>query len=411
MFRKTRINLTLLNSLVFILLMLILGMTIYQYTEKQIYKDVNNSLQKAVEGVTHGYLREGPGSMQGPMLEPHIAFIRWSEEGVMEAISQNAMLDFSSEAENFSPDELDKIVEKRSSSGFSFHTISTKVEVNGQDKIIQFLRNIDTEKLMLNRLIIIMTVGSIVGSVLAIIAGYFLAGRALVPIQKSWETQQQFVSDASHELRTPLAVIQSRTDLLFQEPEATIQEKAVDISVISKETRRLIKLVTNLLTLARSDSNQMELSKTEFSLDELLNEVVYQYEDIAEFQKKSISTSVNESIRLIGDRERIQQLLVILVDNSMKFTGEGGEIFLHALEKTHTVQLQVKDNGTGIKKESIPKIFNRFYKEEQSRTNIEGTGLGLSIAKWIVDKHEGTIRVDSKYGEGTTIEITFPKGK
>jgi signal transduction histidine kinase len=262
---------------------------------------------------------------------------------------------------------------------------------------------------MLNRLIIIMTVGIIAGSLLAIIAGYFLAGRALVPIQKSWETQQQFVSDASHELRTPLAVIQSRTDLLFQDPEATIQDKAVDISVISKETRRLIKLVTNLLTLARSDSNQMELSKAEFSLDELVKEVVYQYEDIAEFQGKSITTPVNETVHLIGDKERIQQLLVILVDNSMKFTNDGGKIFLNAYVKTHTVLLEVKDNGIGIKKENIPKIFNRFYQEEQSRTNIEGAGLGLSIAKWIVEKHEGAIKVDSKLGEGTTIEITFPK--
>lgn len=230
-----------------------------------------------------------------------------------------------------------------------------------------------------------------------------------MPIQKSWETQQQFVSDASHELRTPLAVIQTRTDLLFQEPEATIQDKALDISVISKETRRLIKLVANLLTLARSDSNQMEITKQAFSLTDLLNEVKEQYADIAEFQGKKIEVQLKNPIQLVGDKERIHQLLVILVDNSMKFTEEGGEIMMNAIEKTHTITLMLQDNGIGIPKEDIPKIFNRFYQVEQSRTNIEGTGLGLSIAKWIVDKHEGTIKVDSELDEGTTFEITFPK--
>ena len=114
----------------------------------------------------------------------------------------------------------------------------------------------------------------------------FLAGRALVPIQNSWEKQQQFVSDASHELRTPLAVIQSKTDVLFQSPSATIEEKAMDISTISKECRRLSKLVSNLLLLARSDSNQIEMDKKTFELDKLLEEIVAPYKEIASYQEK-----------------------------------------------------------------------------------------------------------------------------
>lgn len=406
MFQKTRINLTILNSLVFILLMIILGSTVYHYTEKQIYRDVNESLEKGVESVKRASENEGH---EQQMVEPQVNIIVWDEEGSIISVSRNTIIDYTSEQEVFSPDVLDELVEKESSDGNNFQSIAVKVEIGTDHVIYQFIRNIDAEKMMLNRLIMIMTVGVVIGSVCAIIAGYFLAGRALVPIQKSWETQQQFVSDASHELRTPLAVIQSRTDLLFQDPEATIQDKAIDISVISKETRRLIKLVTNLLTLARSDSNQMEISKSEFSLDGLLREVVEQYADIAEFQGKRISTCVTEHIRLMGDKERIHQLLVILVDNSMKFTDEGGEIILNALVKTHTIVLEVKDNGIGIPKEDISKIFNRFYQVEQSRSNVEGTGLGLSIAKWIVQKHDGTIKVESKLGEGTVFEVTFPK--
>jgi len=407
MFQKTRIKLTFLNSLVFILLMVVLGVMIYHYTEKQIYKDINNSLEETAKTVSHLDQRDG----RGPMSEPprQISIIKWTDDKEIDVISQDIM-NYTSEFENFYPEQYDKIVEKQTVSGYSYKTIAVKLKMeDGSKETIQFIRSIDPEKSMLNRLIIIMTVGVLAGSIFAIVAGFLLAGRALVPIQKSWESQQQFVSDASHELRTPLAVIQSRTDLLFQEPDATIQDKAIDISVISKETRRLNKLVTNLLTLARSDSNQMEISKQEFALDVLIQEVIDQYADIAEFQGKRIYTDTKSPIKLIGDKERIHQLLVILVDNSMKFTGEGGAIVINAIAKTHTVELEVKDNGIGIPKQDIPKIFNRFYQVEQSRTDMEGTGLGLSIAKWIIDKHSGTIKVDSELEKGTRFEITFPK--
>ena len=153
-------------------------------------------------------------------------------------------------------------------------------------KIVQIVRDITAEEEMLNTLFLILTIGCSIGSLCAIGIGFFLAGRALVPIQNSWEKQQQFVSDASHELRTPLAVIQSKTDVLFQSPSATIEEKAMDISTISKECRRLSKLVSNLLLLARSDSNQIEMDKKTFELDKLLEEIVAPYKEIASYQEK-----------------------------------------------------------------------------------------------------------------------------
>lgn len=407
MFRKTRINLTILNSIVFILLMVILGYTIYLYTEKQTYREVNMSLLNGIEDLKRMGARDGRGPI--PMLGPKLMLIQWGSNGEIEGISENAIIDYTKEEKYLKPNTTNSLEKKTSSEGYRFQTISSKLEINGETKTIQIVRNIDSEESMLDQLIIIMTVGISVGSILAVIAGYFLAGKALIPIQRSWEAQQQFVSDASHELRTPLAVIQSRADVLFQKPEATIQERALDISVISKETRRLSKLVTNLLTLARSDTNQVEIAKTQFALEEVIKDVVEQYEDIADYQGKKIYATVKNKISFLGDKERIHQLLVILVDNSMKFTMEGGKIQLLAMEKANTVVIQVKDTGIGIPKEEISKIFNRFYQVEQSRTNREGTGLGLSIAKWIVEKHDGVIKVDSTIEKGTTFEISFPK--
>jgi len=407
MFRKTRINLTILNSIVFILLMAIIGYTIYLFTEKQTYREVNMSLYNGIEDLKRMGERDGRGPI--PMVGPKLMLIQWNSTGEIEGISENSIIDYTEEEKYLKPNSINILEKKTSSEGLQFQTISTNIEINGETKTIQIVRNIDSEESMLEQLIIIMTVGISIGSIFAVIAGYFLAGRALIPIQRSWEAQQQFVSDASHELRTPLAVIQSRADVLFQKPEATIQERALDISVISKETRRLSKLVTNLLTLARSDSNQVEIVKTQFSLEEVIHDVVNQYADIADFQGKKIYATVKNKISFIGDKERIHQLFVILVDNSMKYTMEGGEIQLLAMEKANSVIIQVKDTGIGIPKEETSKIFNRFYQVEQSRTNREGTGLGLSIAKWIVEKHDGTIKVDSTLEVGTTFEINFPK--
>ena len=227
---------------------------------------------------------------------------------------------------------------------------------------VQFIRSVDAERAILDQLLMILLVGGSLGSLVAIAAGYFLAGRALVPIRKSWEQQQQFVSDASHEIRTPLAVIQSRTDLLFQEPSATIEEKAVDISIISKEVRRLNKLVNSLLTLTRSDSNQMEVKKESFFLDELVADIMEQYEDIAAFQEKSMTSFAPEQVAFFGDQERIHQLLVILIDNALKFTEEGGEISLSCIKSASTIVLAVEDNGIGIPKGDVLKFSIVFIK-------------------------------------------------
>lgn len=240
---------------------------------------------------------------------------------------------------------------------------------------------------------------------------FFLAGRALIPIQNSWEKQQQFVSDASHELRTPLAVIQSKTDVLFQSPSATIEEKAVDISTISKECRRLSKLVSNLLLLARSDSNQIEMDKKTFELDKLLEEIINPYKEIASYQEKAMILKVEHDITFMGDRERIHQMMVILLDNAMKYTNEDGHIQIDCTQTSNSIRIRVKDNGIGVKEEDIPNLFDRFYQGDKARSMSEGAGLGLSIANWIVEKHYGKISVESKWGEGTCFEVIFPKIK
>ncbi|QDF26039.1 MULTISPECIES: sensor histidine kinase [Bacillus cereus group] len=409
MFQKTRIRLTIINSLVFIILIGVLGSIIYSYTYKRIYNEVDQSIKMIAQYRGKLDVKVPPRKrMENIQIgDPRVTEITWKGETV-EIVGDNRKFRaiFEENLERFSPKKLETLQDIEVQ-GRYFRTFS--LQKNGE--IVQIVRDITAEESMLNTLFLILVIGCSIGSVCAIGIGFFLAGRALVPIQNSWEKQQQFVSDASHELRTPLAVIQSKTDVLFQSPSATIEEKAMDISTISKECRRLSKLVANLLLLARSDSNQIEMDKKTFEMDTLLEEIVDPYKELASYQEKEMILKVERGVSFMGDRERIHQMMVILLDNAMKYTNEGGQIQINCTQTSSSIRIQVKDDGIGVKEEDIPKLFDRFYQGDKARSTSEGAGLGLSIANWIVEKHYGKISVESQLGEGTCFEVILPKNQ
>lgn len=409
MFQKTRIRLTIVNSLVFILLIGILGSIIYSYTYKRIYNEVDQSIKMLAQYREKLDVKIPPRKrMENIQIgDPRIVRITWNGKTVkIEGDNRKLCSIFEENLEKFSPKKLEDLQDIKVQERY-FRSFSLQKD----GEIVQIVRDITAEERMLNTLFLILVIGCSIGSLCAIGIGFFLAGRALVPIQNSWEKQQQFVSDASHELRTPLAVIQSKTDVLFQSPSATIEEKAMDISTISKECRRLSKLVSNLLLLARSDSNQIEMDKKTFELDKLLEEIVAPYKEIASYQEKEMLLKVESDVSFMGDRERIHQMMVILLDNAMKYTNEGGHIQIDCTQTSSSIRIQVKDNGIGVKEEDIPKLFDRFYQGDKARSTSEGAGLGLSIANWIVEKHYGKISVESKWGDGTCFEVIFPKNQ
>lgn len=409
MFQKTRIRLTIVNSLVFILLIGILGSIIYSYTYKRIYNEVDQSIKMLAQYREKLDVKIPPRKrMENIQIgDSRIVRITWNGKTVkIEGDNRKLCSIFEENLEKFSPKKLEDLQDIKVQERY-FRSFSLQKD----GEIVQIVRDITAEERMLNTLFLILVIGCSIGSLCAIGIGFFLAGRALVPIQNSWEKQQQFVSDASHELRTPLAVIQSKTDVLFQSPSATIEEKAMDISTISKECRRLSKLVSNLLLLARSDSNQIEMDKKTFELDKLLEEIVAPYKEIASYQEKEMMLKVERGVSFMGDRERIHQMMVILLDNAMKYTNEGGHIQIDCTQTSSSIRIQVKDDGIGVKEEDIPKLFDRFYQGDKARSTSEGAGLGLSIANWIVEKHYGKISVESKWGDGTCFEVIFPKNQ
>lgn len=274
---------------------------------------------------------------------------------------------------------------------------------------VQIIKDITSERLILKKLAVVLGIGFVFVAIISIVSGLFLAEKALLPIKKSWKKQKQFVGDASHELRTPLSIIQLNLELLFRRPKRTIEDEAIVIKDTLNEVKRLNKLVYDLLTLARSDSDELLIMKESVWIDEIIARVTSQFKLIAEAKEIHLVTEI-EKAKLMGDPERLFQLLVIIIDNSIKYTPKHGKIFVQCKDAPSYVELCIRDTGKGITEKDLAHIFDRFYRGDRARTKENnGFGLGLSIAKWIVNVHHGTMKVTSKVGKSTKVLIRLPK--
>ncbi|WP_434796393.1 sensor histidine kinase [Terrisporobacter vanillatitrophus] len=223
-------------------------------------------------------------------------------------------------------------------------------------------------------------------------------------LEKSMEVQNQFVSDASHELRTPLAIIQGYSNLLTRWGKDDKEVLEESVNAIKEEAESMKKLIESLLFLSRGDKKTQIIKKTDFQLDCLIDEVIKESKMIDE--NHNIICNNNEKICIHGDKGLIKEAIRIFMDNSIKYTPENKTIKLNTFLKTNGVYIVIEDEGIGISKEDQSKIFNRFYRCDESRNkNTGGSGLGLAIAKYIVEEHGGIIKIYSKINEGTIISV------
>lgn len=224
-------------------------------------------------------------------------------------------------------------------------------------------------------------------------------------LEDAYAKQAQFVSDASHELRTPLTVIKGYNDLLLRwgkEDKAVLEEA---MEAIRGETLNMTVLVENLLFIAKGENRRIQLAPERFDVTGLLEETA---KDYGVAWKNRTFEAVGAPLWVVQDRRMIKQLLRIFIDNSIKFTKDGGTITLSVTPTAEGYDLRIRDQGDGIPLEDQDRIFERFYVAEKARTKDKaGAGLGLSIAKWIVEAHGGVIQVLSKPGQGTTMVVHF----
>jgi heavy metal sensor kinase len=220
-------------------------------------------------------------------------------------------------------------------------------------------------------------------------------------LEEFFTTQQRLVADVSHELRTPLTTIRGNIDLLRRGATKDPKARQETLEAIEGEVTRMSRMVADLLLLAQADAG-IELDKKPVELDTVLLEVYRQGQLMAD--SVEVKLGHEDQAVVMGDADRLKQLLLNLVDNAIKYTPAGGEIRLSLYHEQGWVQVAVSDTGIGILPEDLPHIFERFYRTDKARLR-GGTGLGLSIAKWIAEAHGGHLTVESEVGKGSTFTV------
>jgi signal transduction histidine kinase len=470
-----RIRLTLWYTAVLAGILLIFGVAIYRIFTLSLDNELNRTLEQValdLQGLDTG---EPPVFSAGqridiPRLDTFslstIYVQAWSVQGTLQAWSDN----IAGYPRPLDPKALEDQPTRRRFrdvvSEDSFHlrvltmpltTVRDQSQLIGWVQIATLSQNVYNAR---QQLLFILVRGSIVGVLLSAMMGALLARRTLRPIDSITQTavqitraddlsrriphlgppdevgrlagafnemlerlerifraQRRFAADVSHELRTPLTTIRGNVDLLRRMGGAD----SASLNAIQNETDRMIRLVNDLLLLARADAGRLPIANEPVQIDAVLAEIAHQARVLAgdrlRVEMECVGIEDEESLIVWGDNDRLKQLLLNLVDNAVNHTLDGGCVSLRLSRTDNWVRLTVTDSGTGIPPEDLPHIFDRFYRTEKSRWRRPasstaslgvGAGLGLSIARWIAQAHGGRIEVQSQLGEGSAFHVWLP---
>ncbi len=227
-------------------------------------------------------------------------------------------------------------------------------------------------------------------------------------LEASFRQIQQFTGDASHELRTPLAILMGELEIALHTPKTPKEYQDVIISAL-EEVIRLSKVVEHLLELSRAESGQVEMNFELMKLDHLITDI---YEDamiLSEERNITVHFDCEKNVEVFGDRVRLHQAFLNIVDNAIKYSNPGGEIFMSLHRDKHYAVIAIRDTGVGIPAQDLDNIFDRFYRVDKARSqSVRGHGLGLAIVKWAIEAHNGHISLESEIGRGTTFTVSIP---
>ena len=234
---------------------------------------------------------------------------------------------------------------------------------------------------------------------------------ALDRLERSFEQLRRFTADASHELRTPLTAIRSVGEVGLEGPGSSSYYREV-IGSMLEEANRLTRLVESLLTISRADAGHIQLHRAQLPLTALANEAAGLLEMLAEEKGAHLMVEGDPSIAITGDRLILRQAVMNLIDNAIKYSPAGGTVAVKVTREEDQAVVEVSDDGPGIPKQDREKVFDRFYRVDESRSrDAGGTGLGLSITRWAVEAHGGRITLDSRADLGSTFRISLPAGE
>jgi len=237
--------------------------------------------------------------------------------------------------------------------------------------------------------------------------GSFLVRKSAAPVERSMEQMRRFMADAAHELRTPITLLRTRAEVAASQ-ERDPASDAATFQAIEREAARLGEITGGLLTLARADAGEWPVVRETLYLDDAIAGAVDATRALADQRHVFVEVGSFEEARITGDPALVRQLLLIVLDNALKFTPEGGRVRLDVSAENGRAAVVVSDTGIGIPAEQLSHVFERFYRGDGARHAAEGAGLGLAIAQWIATVHGAHIDIASEPGRGTRVAISFP---
>ncbi len=425
MFQTTRRRLALWYTTITAVLLLLFATGVYFYVRSTLIERIDDTLEHVVEVVSRSIVIE-PIEPKSRILQVNIEasfrdnFLEQGDDHIdLEWFSARGGLEWSTFTEPISTPLI------------LSHSHTQTVRLDSQRLLRQVTQRIELGKQVLGYLRVshpwfevtkpirelfldlILGITGMIGIVAAV--GWFLSGLAMQPIRESYQTLRQFTADASHELRNPIAVIQTNVQVALSDPDPDIDQTRSHLQVVERLTRRLGKLVDDLLFLARQDSGIVQPQWSEVDLRDLIEEVLEEQGIAAAEKEIQLKlTSEVQTAPMTGDRSALARLLTNLVSNAILYTPNQGTVKISLQSSKRNAQsawkLQVIDTGIGISEIALPQLFDRFYRVDPARSKASGgTGLGLAIVQTIVDTHQGTIGVESQENQGTTFTISLPQ--
>ncbi len=457
------LKLTLWYSLVLFSTLMLYALLIYFFVSRQYYKQQNNLLNETAEEILQ-FVKEDGDRLNITHLAEEVAeqnlnrygifFEIYDESGAVQFRSTNFPV-FNTEVEYLSTEKKQVLIKDNYNITFQLF-ISPIKYLSAHEKDSPYYVLVGQSTLyvtnvlsQIRELLVFFGIGMLM---IAGLGGWYLARRALKPVSEITNTArtlsayhldkrlpekgqedelgqlvhtfnemidriqsgvlriQQFSSDASHELRTPLTILRGEMEIALRKERSGEEYQNVLRSLL-EEVHRMEKIVDDLLFFTRADSGHIPLENKRGNLVEMIEENIGKMQSLA--KKKTINMTFHpgqSNIMYEIDPGKFSQLIANILDNAIKYTANGGKISLDIRRLDDQIRIEVEDNGVGIPKQEISKVFDRFYRVDRSRSSdSKSNGLGLSICKWIVEAYHGTIRIKSEEGKGTSVIITLPE--
>ncbi|GEN95957.1 sensor histidine kinase [Pediococcus ethanolidurans] len=415
--RKQQIKLFLLEFFSFLIVFSILGTILFVFYQRNTYTSIDNTLSRRATMSANSTNMMGPPDFQ-------TITIYYNAKGKI-VNSQNLSNMSSTVAKiKVNKSELNKIYNIELGSVTMrgvYLKVNSQMMVNRQGKTLKknlqpkyalVLKNITPEIQSINRFKNLLLASLIVFGLIVFIISYIISRINMKPVLKAWKQQEEFVDSAAHEIRTPLTIIQNKLEGLMTKPNDTIKNQVGAIIMSLSEIRRLNGLTSDMLTLARANSNVITLDKAPVDFSSFMSEILEPYKDLIKSEDKKLVTAIDVNKPVLVDAKRVHQLIVILLDNAIKYTPKGATITVNSNIENRNLKIQICDTGIGISDKNKKSVFKRFYREEKSgNKQTGGNGLGLSIAEWIVRAHKGKIKVTDNPGGGTIFTVLLPVAK